>query len=275
MARRIIIIGGGFNGQLLHTLFPEARVFDWRPAPPDPSRQPRQFGPQYLWEPIPGLAHRAFNVYTTVDGDAPNDQSILAYKRKVGKEQDDGDWRAQFWPVMPGYDVTLPPSRVEYDRRIVNIDRMRNRLSMADGSIERYDVLISTIPLYALLSLAGIPEPHSKLLFRPIYVTTAGFLPRGVHGDMLVDYVSAPHTPVYRTTERDGQRHLESLEPMGFPTAIKLVPGKIYPNSYVRDMLEQLFQYGIATFGRYASWHPDELAHETYRRAQLWRETWL
>jgi hypothetical protein len=264
MRDRVIIIGGGFNGQLLHTLFPRARVFDWRPAPPDLKAQPRQFGPQYLWEAIPGLRCTQFTVTTHVDGLPGTDESIRAYKRKVGKEQDAGDWRSQFKETMCGFYPTLPPSRVEYGRRITAIDRVSRKLSMAGGEEVAYDLLISTIPLYALLSLAGVPEPSDKLQFKPIYVSSEPALPLD---GMYVNYISAEDTPIYRVTWRDGAMHQESLTAAEGVT-IKITPGKIYPHDSVPETLQLLYAYGIKTFGRFASWNPDELAHETFRQAR-------
>lgn len=267
---RVIIIGGGFNGQLLHTIFPRARVFDWRPAPPDLKAQPRQFGPQYLWEPVAGLECEQFTVVTHVDGLPGTDESIRAYKRKVGKEQDAGDWRSQFQVAMPGFHPRLPPSRVEYGRRITTIDRVSRKLILANEATEvPYDLLISTIPLYALLSLAGIPE-SVKLEFKPIFVASSPALPS--NGGMYVNYISAPETPVYRVTWRDSAMHEESLTATD-GVAIKITPGKIYHNGMVPTYLELLRAYGIQTFGRFASWNPDELAHETFRQALAFKVT--
>jgi hypothetical protein len=267
MRHRVIIIGGGFNGQLLHSIFHRARVFDWRPAPPDITAQPRQFGPQYLWEPLEDLPCTSFTVVTHVDGAPASDAAVLAYKRKVGKEQDDGDWRSQFQTSMTGWNVTLPPSRVEYGRRIVSIDRVSRKLSMANGDEVSYDILISTIPLYALISLAGIPEPESKLRFRPIYVSSSTALPMD---GMYVNYISDPETPIYRVTWRDAALHKEALESADGVT-IKITPGKIYNHPAVPELRRLLANYGIWTFGRFASWNPDELAHETYRLARQFK----
>lgn len=265
MSQRVIIVGGGFNGQLLHTLFPRARVFDWRPAPPNLNAQPRQFGPQYLWEPIAGLECSSFQVTTHVDGLPGTDASILAYKQKVGKEQDAGDWRSQFREVMTGWNVKLPPSRVEYGKRITSIDRVSRKLVLAHERTEvPYDLLISTIPLYALLSLAGIPEPSDKLQFRPIFVSSDSGLPMD---GMYVNYISDPETPVYRVTLRDSSLHRESLHSIDGVT-IKITPGKIYHHDSVPETLRLLYSYGIKTFGRFASWSPDELAHETFKQAR-------
>ena len=131
-----------------------------------------------------------------------------------------------------------------------------------------YDVLVSTIPLYALLSLAGVPEPSDKLQFKPIYVSSSSALPMG---GMYVNYISSPDTPVYRVTWRDAAMHQESLQSTDGVT-IKITPGKIYAHPAVPSVRHLLAAYGIWTFGRFASWNPDELAHETYRQAKAFGE---
>jgi hypothetical protein len=260
----IVIIGGGFVGQLLHTVFPRARVLDW--APVAPTSLSRSIGPQYLWEPIPGLAHTRFKVTTHVDGAPATNETILAYKKKVGKELDDGDWRAQFQTEMDGYDVTLPVSRVEYGMRVTAINKMARELVMAKGERIPYDMLLTTIPLYATLALAGLPGA-TALRYAPIYVTKT---PVDWHDSgMYVNYISDASSPTYRNTIRDEMLFGESLEPnKGF----KFTPGKIYPNREIEDMRGQLLRYRIKTFGRFASWNPDELAHETYRQAVTFKD---
>lgn len=260
---KIFIIGGGFLGQLLHTLFPTARVLDWRPSPPDPSRQPRQLGPQYLWEPITGLPSRRFDVVTHVDGRPATEDAILAYKLKVGKDQDGSDWRAQFRSRMDGYEVTLPPSRVEYGQRILHISRVRRELTLSSGAEEQFDVLISTIPMPSLLSLCGLPCP--KLPSKPIYVDVQRSVARE---QMVVNYISSPKTAVYRETYRNGELHAESLEPIG-ASDIRLTPGKIYNHEGTIEAILMLRSMHIYPYGRYATWSPDELAHETYKSASI------
>lgn len=265
----VVIIGGGFIGQLIHTLLPKARVLDWRPSPPDPTKQSRMYGPQYLWEPIDGLPCRKFDVVTHVDGRAAVDEAVLAYKRKVGKEQDAGDWRTQFRTHMDGWSVDLPPSRVEYNRRVARIARLEHRLVMADGEVLPYDYLITTIPMYSTLAMAGFPAAESAFKWRPIYMTVQPAFT--APGRMMVNYISSPSTAVYRETYRDNALHVEALEPLDEGKdgrALKMVPGKIYAHSGTVEGELVLRQYGIYPFGRYAAWHPDELAHETYRAAR-------
>jgi hypothetical protein len=261
---KLIIIGGGFLGQLLHTVFPRARVFDWRPKAPEIAT--RTIGPQYLWEPVPGLTNREYNVLTTIDGEEATSESILAYKKKVGKEQDDGDWRAQFQPRMKGYDCIFQENRVEYGQRVVCIDHEHRRLIMHGGGREPYDSIITTIPLYETLRLCGIMMPNPPLVHRPIYVRTFKHSIQRDH-PILVDYLSDPHNPAYRSTIREGKQYVESLEPLLHSASVKLTPGKIYPNRRSADLCAELAHLNIWCLGRFASWSPDELAHETYRAA--------
>lgn len=264
---RIVIIGGGFLGQLLHVLWPKARVFDWRPKAPTIAT--RQLGPQYLWEPIPELPCRRFDVHTQVDGKDATDESIKTYKEKVGKLQDGSDWRAQFRPHMDGYDCTLPTSRVEYGKRVTHVQYDGRKLVMADGTVERYDLLISTIPLNAMLQLCGWTKDLQSFLCRPIFMHhEEATLPSD---DMLVNYISYQHTDVYRQTIREGRIFTESLKPfheIHTASVIKIQPGKIYTNDHAVRYVARLGSEGIACFGRYAVWEPDELAHETLRKVR-------
>lgn len=261
---RLIIIGGGFLGQLLHTVFPHARVFDWRSKPP--AIASRQIGPMYLWEPIPGISNREYDVYTTIDGEPATDERILAYKKKVGKEQDGSDWRAQFQYVMKGYDVELPNDFVEYGKRIDHIDRYGRRIVLHGGWEEKYDSIISTIPLPALMTMCGVTLPDPSIFdSRPIYVKTYQHSIATDH-PMYVNYLSDPNNDSYRETTREGKLYVESLVGHGVDWA-RLLPGKIYFNPMASEVLRQLRYANIWCLGRYATWSPDELAHETYKAA--------
>jgi hypothetical protein len=79
----IVVIGGGFVGQLVQLAIPEARILDWRKAAPANHLETRM-GPQYLWEPIPGVPSESFAVTTLVDSEPPTPERILAYKKKIG-----------------------------------------------------------------------------------------------------------------------------------------------------------------------------------------------
>jgi len=262
MPQRIIILGGGFLGQLLHTIMPSARVFDWRPnAPLVPARQ---LGPQYLWEKLPHLPCREFDVVTTVDGGPATDELVLAYKQKVGKTQDASDWLTQFRYMMKGYDPIMPPDRVEYGRKVQEISGLHQHLEMADGQLAPYDLLISTIPLNHMLLLTRIR--HTPLKWQPIYVRTSEYSLTTRH-PMYVDYISDPNNPVYRSTIREGKLYDEAL--VDLRNSVKIMPGKIYSDPKTLEYLLQLNASNIFCFGRFARWEPDELAHQTFQSAQV------
>lgn len=271
---KIIIIGGGFLGQLLHVFFPRARVFDWRPSAPS-GLASRELGPQYLWEEIPELPCKWFDVHTTVDGCDATPDSILAYKRKVGKEHDDGDWCAQFAPHMIGWNCTMPEPRVEYNKRILQVRADRRTLSMADGSVESFDLLLSTIPLPSMLSMCGWTEHLREFKSCPIHLKYRATTFQVHDSSMHVDYRSRLDSPVYRETLRNGRLFLESLQPFGYtPNAstTKILPGKIYANPFARRFTQQLSYNGIHCYGRFSTWTPDELAHETLRAVRTFKQ---
>lgn len=261
MSPRIFIIGGGYLGQLLKVYLPYARVFDWRSAP---DRVPtRSLGPQYLWEPLPGLEHTTFNVYTHVDGRVATPEAVARYKAKVGKQHDGADWLAQFEPCMPGYEAVLPDVAVEYGKVVDMIDLNTKQLFMQDGRIHAFDFVLSTIPLFALLKMLPDMKPLS-LSYAPIYVrsevaTVEPSIGGWMSPDMYVNYLSNEDSS-YRETYRGGTRYLESLKPNG---GRKLVPGKIYPDFRVPHLHMNLNSAGLFNFGRFATWNSEELAHDT------------
>jgi hypothetical protein len=264
MTSKVFIIGGGFLGQMIQYLFwPKARVFDWRSHAP--SILSRKLGPQYLWEPIPELPCKTFMVQTTVDGKEATEASIRAYKEKVGKEQDGADWRAQFRPWMRGYECAyMPHVPVEYGQRIVALNFIDRQIRMMTGECYRYDYLISTIPLPALLTLGGY-KTNVPFQFRRIYIHRAVIGLPSADTNFHVNYISFPHSPVYRQTIRDGQIFTESLEPLPQPDTTVFAPGKIYAHPDAENIVADLRDARVLCFGRYAAWRPDELAHETFQ----------
>lgn len=271
---KIIIIGGGFIGQLIkHLFWPRARIFDWKAHAP--SILARSLGPQYLWEPIPELPCRTFMVHTMVDGKDATELSIRAYKDKVGKTQDGSDWRAQFRPWMPGYDCVVPRVEVEYGKRILRLDISAHRFFLLDGSAQTYDWLISTIPLPSLLTMMGsgkLFHGYDTFKFRRIYIQRSVIGLPGASRDMQVNYISMA-TPVYRQTIREGQIFTESLDPLPGPDVTSLMPGKIYPHGHAAGLVHDLRECNVLCFGRYATWSPDELAHETLRHAREYQRS--
>ena len=267
----VVVIGGGYVGQLVQLRIPSVRILDWRKTPPTNHLETRM-GPQYLWEPIPGVESISFPVRTLVDGKIPTYDSILAYKRKIGKQDDGGDWGEQFRYKTTGWHSALPVPRVEYNSHVRGVDLSAHSLLMDNDRIISYDLLVNTIPLDFFLNLcATSPRVHYPWKQNPIYMST------GVQGipmeeGMILNYLSDPATPTYRETAVPGKMFYESLEPQ--PSAVKIMPGKIHPHQESEDVLRSLRMFDVYCFGRFATWRPDELAHETWKHIDAWKGTY-
>lgn len=274
----ILVIGGGISGQLVQVAVPEAEIFDWHPQPRVARPLTRHFGANYLWEPLPGIDCRSFRVVTHIDGDTPTLKKVIAYKNKIGKPGDIGSWQVQFQEDMTGYDfISLPTPTIHYNHRIIEIDRLHHTLLLANGEYVIYGTLISTIPLYSLLSLLGMNEPADPLRFDPIFFKVMEQPPDAPFNPdvMYVNYLSNPDVEPYRFCDRFGERHYESIIPFAAtgPGMRRFIPGKIHPNPQTRAICDDLNTFSIYTFGRFANWNPDELVHETYRAILAWRDT--
>jgi len=268
MQASVVVIGGGFVGQLVQLAIPEARVLDWRKTAPVDHLETR-VGPQYLWEPIDGVPSSAFLVTTLVDGLEPTDESILRYKTKIGKQSDGGNWGVQFQHEMLGWASQLPKPRVEYNQLVRMVDLRGHVLGMTDSLIP-YDILISTIPLPALLAMLITGPAYDINGFKsdPIYMMDSD-LDESVEG-MTLNYISDSLDPWYRLTYAGVKKYAESLHPqLG---CRRIVPGKIHPYSDNESILAQLELENCICFGRFATWRPDELAHQTWQQILAWKK---
>lgn len=269
---RIACIGGGITGQLVQFNIPETQVYDWQPTP---RRLTRSMGANYLWEPLEGIPCRQFKVITHVDGATPTLEAVERYKQKIGKTGDVAGWERQFQPEMDGYDFTeLPAARIQYGHRVEFVDRIHHQLSFA-GGVEpvQYDHLVSTIPLFALLSMLEMRVPNGGLRFKPIYFKITARPPDAPYPveTMYVNYLSSPMMRPYRYCDRFGERHFESIVPFSAHDIRRFTPGKIYAHAAVPAILEELAGFNIQTFGRYGSWQSDELVHETFKNIREWK----
>lgn len=273
----IAVIGGGITGQLVQFHAPQAEIFDWQTERQRRIRPlTRQYGANYLWRPLDGIPCRSFEVVTTVDGVEPTLESVLRYKEKIGKHGDVADWERQFQHRMTGYDFThFPEARITWDHRATEIDRTNHTITFHNQEAVQYETLVSTIPLYSLLSLLGMPEPTGRLKHKPIFFKVMTRPPDAKYPiDVLhVNYISDPTLPPYRYCDRFGERHYESIIPFDGPATRRYAPGKIFAHPQVPEFLEVLSGYGIVTFGRFGSWQPDELIHETWDQIVEWKET--
>lgn len=285
---RIVVIGGGIVGRLVQHQHPTARIFDWRPRPPLHQKLAltRNYGANYLWEPIPGIPCVEFTVHTFIDGALPTNEAMAAYKKKIGRANDPPNW-GQFRPVMVGYDfVELPEPRISFGCKVLAVNLSQKKVhihstepaSLSDAGEVPYDVLVSTIPLSSFLPMVGLKVKHTAFPFRPIYIKVVSrdalaSIPGDwgdEAGDWTVNYCTDPNNPVYRQTWRGNEVHLECLDA---PTSTigykRIVPGKIYNppqhEAYRQEALAYLRERDIYTFGRFGSWATDELLHETWK----------
>jgi hypothetical protein len=216
-----------------------------------------------------------FPVITHVDGAPATYDSVLAYKTKIGKQQDMRlhNWAEQFSVQSTGYDCTFPEPRIAYDCAVDRIDIVPKLLYLRNGSVMNYDILVSTIPLYALLRMLNI-SLGVPFRYDPIFVKVSDRPPDAPYplNMVYVNYISDTGIAPYRFTDRDGERHYESLAPMGGSNARKIVPGKIHPNSRTALAVADLAKLNIFCFGRFAAWLPEELIHETYDRIVGWAD---
>jgi protoporphyrinogen oxidase len=130
-------------------------------------------------------------------------------------EKDDDAWgpNTRFrYPVEGGTGAiwrsiadAVGPSRIQYGRTVSGIDAGRRLLSFDDGAEERFDTLISTLPLNRLVSLAGLEKLRpaaEQLTSSVVHVVGVGI--SGVLPDALRDrkwiYFADPSLPFYRVT---------------------------------------------------------------------------
>jgi len=267
----VAVIGGGITGQMVQWAIPDAKIYDWKPRPT--AVLTRNYGGNYLWRPIthPDVEHRQFLVVTEIDGRPATPESVMAYKIKIGKDRENiGPWEKQFQHQMTGWDfMKIPNSTIHYNHRLVSIEPGAQVMWFDNSTVVQYDVLISTIPLYSLLSMLRFPPIHG-LRFAPIYVKKYPAPPAqfvGYH----VNYLADPSIESYRYTDRDGERHYESLVPLSQPY-VKLAPGKIWDHPGVADVLRDLSRFRIYPIGRYGEWDSNQLVHETWERICLMKK---
>lgn len=282
----IVVIGGGITGQLVQFCVPEAQVFDW--GQETDRKLTREWGANYLWEPIHGLPTRYFSVVTHIDGAAATSDAIRRYKAKVGKS-DEADTPKQIeklmlmqFPLrMTGHEFTEPiPATIQYNKRAMSVNLEKHTVCWADGLITNYDVLVNTIPLYAFLNLIADPgkiptwlqlrRTPGSFTHDPIFVRVMSRPPDAPYPTetLYVNYLTAEGNGPYRYCDRNGERHYEGLTAMGQIANKKIVPGKIHdmPHAVSQSLGVELNRCDVYCVGRFGAWRSDELVHQTYRR---------
>lgn len=271
------ILGGGSVGRVAALYHPTATVLDWRKAPTAPGgNDPARFGAMYLHTPLEGLTTRPIAVMTTVDGHPATEDTVRAYKQKIGKPEDmRGDWEMQFPLYAQGHVVTAwPEAEVLWGQVIQRIWMQERTVELKGGHTLRWDRIISTIPLFSLMEMLNI-QPESPLRYQPVAVRQAPVpLDQPIQEqDLRVNYISTPTIPVYRTTDTraTGLRDYEWLyrkNPVDAVALRVLKPGKIYAAPWVPMLIKQLNMMDIYPVGRAGRWAPDELLHDSAKSLQ-------
>lgn len=271
---RIVVIGGGITGQLIQRAVPSAIILDYRSA--SIPILTRAYGANYLWEPLEGIQCSAFPVITHIDHVPATPDSIRAYKKRINKEEEDqSTWAAQFKESTIGYEISEDiQANIRWGSHVQSIDIPLKKVILLNGDIEFYDILVSTIPLYALMRM--LPSPFRlSLQWKPIYVTTRVIWTQGTWGrpGMYVNYIT--EGDIYRHTIRHGlEEHMESMKSLPHPASDpcrKLIPGKIWDHPETTAMRKYLEANNIHCFGRYATWNSNELVHQTWNNILQWK----
>lgn len=289
----VLILGAGISGRMAY-LELKRRGFQGTVRLCEKNKPPRrssdrvltrQFGTNYLWEPVPVFKTRAFRVVTHVDGAVATESAVKRYKHKIGKAQEDpSTWGLQFDPETVGYEIEEYPDfgpDLMYGTSVNSIDLENQRVELVVDDdivqIETYMHLVVTVPMI-MLHRSCVPLsrafPRSMFKYDPIYVHIATRPPDAPYPPevLYVNYNSDPTVGVYRYCDRFGHRHFEALTSMGRVQHKKIYPGKIHPHPSVAELRRWLADNHpeVKLFGRFAAWEPDELVHETYGRIASW-----
>ena len=142
--------------------------------------------------------------------------SVVDYKKAVRTiifEEDDAAWGPNNMFVFPAAGGTGEIYRrvalrlgdhVQYNRSVVSVDLREKVIKLGDGGEERFDVLVSTMPLDVLVSMIDhCPEPirsaAGHLEHNGVYMVGIGY-EAPVKDDRSWFYYPQDHAPFYRAT---------------------------------------------------------------------------
>lgn len=278
--KKNFILGAGITGIMAKKLFDDAIVLESNSE----GSNTYKMGANYLWEPVPLFQTKKVKVRTTVDGKKPNEASIMRYKNKIGKGLEDrGLWGEQFQPEMKGYVIEETPKiKVVYGVRIIKIDLKGKVLYLKINKYGtrpvKFDNIISSIPFPIMIEICELEtkEMISKWFkYSPIFVQKRE-LDASKRCNHLVDvnYITSRGIKSYCSTKyyERKEEHIESLSDLIPYATTKIFLGKIWGSRMTKLLTDTLNNRGIYCFGRYASWNPDELIHNTYHKLKAFRE---
>lgn len=272
---KTVVIGGGITGRIVQFFIPNAVVLESKTEEESNRHMTRDFGANYLWEPLGGFGCRPLKVVTTVDWERPNGEAIKRYKNKIGKGYENKeDYLEQFQYDSIGWQITdYPPCRIDYGMKVLAVDINQKVVTVLNPGAENheeltfklaYDVLFTSMPLPGFVKIANLQNVwpvETMFRYQPIYVRVSGDYQKS--NLIVVNYISDPTDPRYRVTARDGQKHVESLSKSS-EQDVKIFPGKIYEDPMVPPLLSFLRSNNIFPIGRFGKWESDELVHNTY-----------
>lgn len=142
--------------------------------------------------------------------------SVVDYRRalrSIAFQEDDAAWGPNNLFVFPAEGGTGEiyrrlaqrlGNRISYEREVVEIDTEDRKVGLADGGLEDYDFLVSTIPLDKLVrSLKHCPDhiraAADNLEHNGVYVVGVGY-ETPLKDDRSWMYFPQDHTPFYRAT---------------------------------------------------------------------------
>lgn len=271
MRKRIVILGAGITGRLAKILFPEATVLE---SKKEDDIYTADLGVCISIVPIPELSNIRYTRYIEIDGQKPSLELINKYKKKIAREGDMcyGDFR-QFEPEQIVYKQELPQKLdIQYEFEVKKIELSEKTIHFGGGCM-LYDYLISTIPLINLVQISDLFtqfQEHTSSFFmhRPIYLLQMPWDTED--GVIRENYITDIDTPIYRENYFQGQRNRESL--FKLEGGVKIYPGKIYPNTQVERIVEDLNSYGVYCVGRYATWNNKAHIWNVYSQLKYLRE---
>jgi len=94
----------------------------------------------------------------------------------------------------------LPSTRMHFNRTVTYIDYDRKTVTLSDGSLVRYENLVSTIPLDISLGWLGRPDLASRLRYSSTHVVGVGFRGTNPHDKKCWLYYPEDSIPFYRAT---------------------------------------------------------------------------
>ena len=161
------------------------------------STEPRDMGYQWIGDRVPTIDFKRIlrNIALGIDDVGWGPNATFQFPKEGGT--------GAIWQKLG---ESLPPERVRLSLAVASIDPARREIRYADGSRDRYDHLISTLPIPVLVKLAGLEPALGPAVrrLRHTHVQVAGIAAAQKIPDALADktwlYVPGDESIFYRVT---------------------------------------------------------------------------